>query len=321
MVKSAEIGGMRLRMASGARGHFRIWWPLAAMLAFAGCATGPKPEDVAVTAPRVSTEQTLAAAEADVDARRYQLAYQRLSRLDSAGRETPQAKFLSGEVLLGLGNAKEALGMFQAIQADPAYGARAYQGMGLSLVALNDFTTAKEPLDRAIAEDPNLWRAWLALGRVHDSKKDWQASEAAYKTALSVQPDSAVILNNMGMSLMLQHRYDDAAQDFQQALSADPTMEMARSNLRIALAWQGKYQEALVGLQGAGRADDLNNVGYVAMLRGDENAAQQYFAQALEISPTYHEDAARNLETLKLLAKSRAASLAGTPAETPPPAN
>jgi Flp pilus assembly protein TadD len=294
---------------------------LAMVLAMAGCAGAPEPKEVAVTPPPVSAEQLLTQAEADLEARRFQLAYQRLTRLDQAALEAPRAKYVAGEVLLGLGSQKEALAQFQALQGDETYRARAYQGMGLSLVALGDFNVAKPQLERAVGEDPSLWRSWMALGHVHDSNRNWTEAAAAYQRALAAKPDSAIVINNMGMSMMLQHRYPEAVAEFQRALKADPAMETARTNLRIALAWQGKYDEALLGAERASRADALNNVGYVAMLRGDQLAAQRYFSQALETSPTYHERAARNLETLKLLAKSKASGQADSTPGIPLPPN
>jgi len=309
-----------LRPAGGARRPWsQVGWLLAMLLTAAGCGTmGPDAKEVAVAAPAVSSEQLLTAAEADIEARRFQLAYQRLTRLDQASLETPRAKLVLGEVFLGLSSPKEALTLFEAIQTDETYRARAYQGMGLSLMALGDLNTAKPQFDRAVAADPNLWRSWMALGRVHDSNKNWPEAQAAYEKALAAQPGSPIVVNNMGMSLMLQHRYAEAAEDFQHALTTDPTMAMTRANLRIALAWQGKYDEALVGAEAGGRADALNNVGYVAMLRGDQEAAQKYFSQALENSPTYHERAGRNLETLKLLAKSKTASQANSATNSAP---
>ena len=297
----------------------QLWGLFALAMVATGCgSTGNDLKDVAVTTPTVSSDELLAAAETDIAARRFQLAYQRLTRLDQAGLATPRAKLVSAEVLLGLSSPKEALAQFQTIQSDEVYRARAYQGMGLSLMALGDLTAAQPQLDRAVADDPNLWRSWMALGRIDDANKNWAASEAAYQKASALQPDSPIIVNNIGMSQMLQHRYEEAAETFQRALAIDPSMEMTRANLRIALAWQGRYDEALMGAQIGSRADALNNVGYVAMLRGDQLAAQKYFSQALESSPTYHEHAARNMETLKLLAKSKAAAQTGTLPETPP---
>src|SRR5262245_45222266 len=145
------------------------WCLLAVLLAAAGCAApAPDTKDVAVSQPTVSSDQLLASAEADIEMRRFQLAYQSLARMDQAALETSRARLAAGEALLGLGEPKQALADFQAIQSDEAYRARAYQGMGLSLMALGDFTTAKDQLDRAVAADPKLWRSWMALGRVYD---------------------------------------------------------------------------------------------------------------------------------------------------------
>jgi Flp pilus assembly protein TadD len=307
--------------SSGRRSRRRLphWYLSVLLLVAAGCSgTGSDVKQVTVPTPAVSGEALLTAAEADIEARRFQLAYQRLARLDPAILATPRAQLASGEVLLGLGESKQALAQFQIVQSDEAYRARAYQGMALSLMALDDFSAAKTQLDRAVAADPDLWRSWMALGRVYDGSKNWAEAESAYAKALAAQPESPIVVNNIGMSLMMQHRYPEAAEAFKRALAADPTMEMTRTNLRIALAWQGQYDEALVGTRAVGRADALNNVGYVAMLRGDSQTAQKYFSQALELSPTYHERAARNLETLRLLLKSRAPDQMGQATGAPP---
>jgi Tfp pilus assembly protein PilF len=307
--------------SSGRRSRRRLphWCLLVLLLAAAGCSgTGSDVKQVTAPTPAVSSEALLTAAEADIEARRFQLAYQRLARLDPAMLATPRAQLASGEMLLGLGEPKQALAQFQAVQSDEAYRARAYQGMALSLMALDDFSTAKPQLERAVAADPDLWRSWMALGRVYDASKSWTEAKSAYAKALAAQPESPIVVNNIGMSLMMQHRYPEAAEAFERALAADPTMEMTRTNLRIALAWQGQYDEALVGTRASGRADALNNVGYVAMLRGDNQTAQKYFSQALELSPTYHERAARNLETLKLYMKSRAPDQMGQAVGAPP---
>lgn len=278
------------------------------LMGLSGCAGSQKPAEVneaALRSAAQSQEMTLAATEADLAARRYQLAFQRLARLNKATMETTRARYAMAETLLGLDRPREALMRFEALQADPAYQTRALQGMGLAHLAIGDAGQAASELDRAVAADPSLWRAWAGLGRAHDQRKDWAAAAAAYDRGLEASPGSPVILNNQGMSLLLQHRYAEAAAAFETAIAHDPTLETARANLRIALAWQGRYDEALVGLQPEERANSLNNIGFVAMLRGDHRSAQRYFAQAMEVSPTYHQGAAANLEALKLLATSK----------------
>jgi Flp pilus assembly protein TadD len=294
----------------------------AAALALAGCAGTATTPDTAKVAPVQAqpADKLLADAEGDIAVRRFQLAQQRLARLDGPAAGTPRAQFAAAEVLLGLERPKEALAKYQALQSDPTYGARAWQGMGLSLMALNDVTAAQLPLQKAVAMDSKLWRAWMALGRAYDQERRWTDAQDAYDKALAANPDAAMVLNNIGMSQLLQHRYAEAAGTFQRALDADPGLDIARANLRIALAWQGRYDEALVGADSSGRSDTLNNIGYIAMLRGDYQAAQKYLAQAMDGSPTYHVQAAGNLDMLRLLVKSQAAKAEQGATSTPPPA-
>lgn len=309
--RPAERRTIRPRLSAGL---------LAALIAVSGCAApAPQVNEAALQASAQSQEALLTAAEADIAARRFQLASQRLARLDAAMGQTPRVQYAMAEVLLGLDRPHEALARYQAVEADPAHQNLARQGIGLSLLAMGDVAQATTQLEQAVAADPKLWRAWAGLGRAQDEQKNWAGAAAAYDGALAANPGSAVILNNKGMSLVLQHRYAEAASAFEAALASDPTMETARSNLRIALAWQDRYDEALAGLQSAERADALNNIGYVAMLRGQYPQAQRFFTQAMESSPTYHHGAAKNLEALKLLAKSKNTAAMQQTADTPTP--
>jgi Flp pilus assembly protein TadD len=291
------------------------------LMSLGGCAGSPPVEvnEAALRSAAQSQETILAAAETDLAARRYRLAFQRLARLNQSTMETTRARYAMAEVLLGLDRPHEALTRFEALQADPAFQTRAWQGMGLAQLAIDNAGEAVIQLDRVVAADAGLWRAWAALGRAHDQQKDWTAAAAAYDRGLEASPGSPVILNNQGMSLLLQHRYGEAAAAFEQAIAHEPALETARANLRIALAWQGRYEEALVGLQPQERANSLNNIGFVAMLRDDHRAAQRFFAQAMEVSAVYHQGAAANLEALKLVASSKTAQIAPQTADTPVP--
>jgi Flp pilus assembly protein TadD len=278
----------------------------AVLVTLAGCGTTQPPAETAVrpTAAQ-SQEAILTAVEADIDARRFQLAQQRLAGLNAETVATARARYAVAEVLLGLDRPKDALKEFEAVQTDEAFHARAWQGMGQALLAMGNTTAAISQLNSALEADPSLWRSWAALGRAYDIEKRWSEAAAAYDKGLAVCPNPALIVNNIGMSLLLQKQYAQAAAEFEKAMVQDPTLEAAKSNLRIALAWQGLYDQALAGLQQPERPDALNNVGYVAMLRGDYKEAQQYFSQALESSPTYHNSAAMNLEALRTLVKSK----------------
>ena len=289
----------------GCRKLRRFGLMAAVLVTLAACGTTQPPAEPAVRPSAESQESILSAAEADIDARRFQLAQQRLGGLNAETAATARARYAMAEVLLGLDMPKEALKEFESVQTDETFRARAWQGMGQALLTMGSTTAAISQLNSALEADPSLWRSWAALGRAYDSEKRWSEAAAAYEKGLAASPNPALIVNNIGMSLLLQKQYAEAAAQFEKAMAQDPTLEAAKSNLRIALAWQGLYDQALAGLQQGERPDALNNVGYVAMLRGDYKDAQRFFSQALESSPTYHSAAAMNLEALRTLVKSK----------------
>jgi len=159
---------------------------------------------------------------------------------------------------------------------------------------------ARVVLVALLEERPDLWRAWNAIGFLHDRSGDWSEAETAYRAALEAAPPDAApsILNNLGVSAMAQGRYDEAAGYLRQALAADAGLEVSRANLRLVLGMQGRYAEAMAGLALGETPAVLNNLGYVAMMQGDLARAEAYFQRALEASPSYYETAAGNLALL-----------------------
>ncbi len=114
----------------------------------------------------------------------------------------------------------------------------------------------------------------------------------------------------------MQRRLEEAVTDFNRALRIDPEFEVARENLRLALAWQGKYVHAMAGAPDTDMARILNNVGFIALMRGDYGNAEAYLLRAMEVDPRYNAPAARNLTYLKQVRE-----LAEAEAESEPVAN
>lgn len=284
---------------------FRTWRRLGAILlltaAFAaGCAgTG---EELRPGAQAPSPAQNAAAARAGMQALE-------AGRLDAAAalserllRQEPgnaEAGLLAAEVRLAQGALPEAEAAFARLTgaAAPDIAARALQGQGLALAAAGD-PAAQAVLQRAVQRDARLWRAWNALGYLHDLQRAWTLAARSYEMALAAAPRAAEVLNNRGYSRLLQGRHGEARADFSAALAADPMLRAARENLRLALAWEGRYDEALLGAGPAARPQVLNNVGFVALLRGDYERAERLFLQAMETDPAYNDAVARNLARL-----------------------
>lgn len=213
---------------------------------------------------------------------------------DSAG-----AKLGLAESLLGMGALKPAYAAFTALAEMSEVGVLARQGQGITLLLLGQQEQAQAILLDVVKESPAAWRAWNALGRAYDMSENWGLSVHAYNMALQSKPNTSMVLNNLGMSLLSQGRYGESEKQFRDALTAQPDFEVARNNLRFAVAMQGRYRDAFVGVARSDMPTVLNNVGYAALLRGEKERAEAYFQRAIETSPHFFELAYNNLQRAK----------------------
>lgn len=281
----------------------RTFLVIAAMASLSACAGGP-PETMSPAAPPPSAEALswqIQAAERALEDGSTDEAGQMFARILASAPDDPRALLGVGELKLALGEPREAGRLFDQLTGNPEVAARAEQGRGLALLQTDRRDSALESLTKAVELDPSLWRAWNAIGHLHDRAGRWVEARAAYEQALAASPFRAGILNNMGFSLVLQRQWGEAAELLSQAVHLKPDFELARNNLRLALAWQGRYVEALSGVQRDKMAIALNNVGYAAMMRGDLAAAEGYLLRAIETSPAFFEPAALNLLQLDSL--------------------
>jgi Flp pilus assembly protein TadD len=268
----------------------------------AGCETHPPPDTTSLSELSADAAHVnIAEAEDDLASGRLLQARDKFARLVAGDQTNLRARVGLGETLLAAGDAKDAVQVLKAVPADSPYGARALQAEGLALMAAGRADAARELLLLAVKADPNAWRAWNGLGRYYDSQGQWDQAAEAYRHAEAAAPGEAIVLNNAGMSLLMQKRYAEAADTFRAALRLDPGLGAARSNLRLALAWQGQYAKAASDPSPAEAPDVFNNVGYVAMMRGDYDVAESYLLRATEASPTYNKRAWDNIRLLESL--------------------
>lgn len=226
-------------------------------------------------------------------------AYRYYGKILSADKNNLRAKFGIGETLLAMGKAGAAVDVFRSIETDDEFRARSLQGKGIALLMSGDRETGHGALRQAVSEDSALWRAWNALGQYYDTDRKWDEARECYDNALAANGDRATFYNNIGVSMLLQGRYEEAEQEFLIALKLSPSNEITCLNLRLSLAWQGKYIEAMSGVNRSEIAETLNNIGYIALLREDYASAQIYLTRALEESPDFLDAAWRNIQFLE----------------------
>lgn len=272
------------------------------VVALGGCAAGERRVVSELPSRQeavVATDRLFEVASQLLQEERYREATRVYTQLVELQPDNSAAKLGLAETYLASGGIKPALAAFTDLSGVSEVKIAAMQGQGLSLILLGQLERGEELLRNVVALEPSSWRAWNALGRCYDSKKEWAKAAHAYDMALKVRPDAYAVHNNVGVSLLAQKRHSEAEAKFIDALALKPNFETARNNLRFAIAMQGRYREAFAGAGRQDLPDILNNVGYAAMLRGENDRAQAYFARALEASPHFFEVAHQNLQRAK----------------------
>ena len=248
------------------------------------------------SAPKSVSDQSVSDVQQAIGEERYVDAGNLLNHLLAAGAQDPRIAILVGDLNLARSNYSEALSSFTTLEGDTTVGAQAFQGAGIALSCLGRSNEARVALEKAVAGDPSLWRAWNALGTEYDKQRDWGRAQAAYDHALAGSNAAAIVLNNRGFSLLLQKRPEEASTDFVQALQKKPDLASARTNLRLALAMRGDYSHAIAGESVDGQAALLNNAGVAAMVHGDYSQAEKLFGQAIQAKGEYYARAEGNLQ-------------------------
>ena len=228
-----------------------------------------------------------------------------------AGVKDPRLSLLGGDLNLARKRYNVALTSYRMAEASIETHAQSLQGQGLALALLGRSAEALATLKRAVAQDPDAWRAWNALGAEHDARGDWAAAEAAYAQAMTRSAGAPQVLNNRGYSRLLQRRRDEAVADLVAALQKKPDLAEARTNLRLALAMGGDYERAVSGASMDDRAALFNNAGFAAGMRGDYVKAEELLNQALKVKTEYYARASENLKIVRALAAQDRSEPAG----------
>lgn len=217
------------------------------------------------------------------------------------------------------GDAAGAEVEYMALINIPEVRSRALEGLGLARLRHGDRRGALEPLLTATDEDRRAWRAWLGLAQLRDLDHAWNEADAAYAGALEASDKPQLVYNNHGISMLARGEFGKSVALFRKALQLDQGFEQARINLELANARvDGAYATAAADPDVRSEARRLNNIGYVAMLKGDLGRAEANFERALEVSPSFYLIAYRNLQVVKSLQLAAGAGTSPGPASVRP---
>jgi tetratricopeptide (TPR) repeat protein len=197
--------------------------------------------------------------------------------------------------------------------------------LGRALEARGESDRATAAYLEAVKQDPGRADACARLGVLCDRQAKFTDSQEWYRKALNLRAGDPDLYCNMGYSLYLQRRWDEAAMNLRQALALQPGHRRAHNDLGLVLAHTGKQREALEEFHqgGCDEADAHVNVAFALTLERHWSDAQAHYQCALAADPS-SAAATRGLRELNALVARASAGRehpAGmTPAPSPPAA-
>ncbi|MGI9288333.1 MAG: tetratricopeptide repeat protein [Pseudomonadales bacterium] len=173
---------------------------------------------------------------------------------------------------------------------------------------LEEIALSQGEVSTIFYDERSPYRSYNGLGIVLDLQKSYREAVAFYRTAALIKPDQAYIANNIGYSFYLSDFWDEAELNYKNALKIDSSYQQANRNLALLHVRRAEYSEALATMWSLlDTSAAYNTVGYLCMLVGQFDVAEQYLLKAIDSSPSYYDLAFQNLQKNQTLQKSNMA--------------
>lgn len=164
-----------------------------------------------------------------------------LRRADAEGRDLPLAL---AETYVAKGAYEAATPILRRLAANEPQSHKVHilwatvlRERGLLAQSANEF-------QRALALAPNAAEAHAGLGVLYDLLRRPRDAEHQHRLATRLAPERAAYWNNLGFSLLVGQKTDEAVQALERSLALDPGLAIAYNNLGFAYAESGDYDRA-----------------------------------------------------------------------------
>ena len=238
MIFKEAFQGARRHVGGGAARKLALLAMTALPLCLAGCKSLSM-SDMTASIGKPDTEVP----SAPEDVRRYTQAWEK--RYDSRpnDKETVLA-FARG--LRAQGQFDQAVAVLQKLALKNPDDLEILGGYGKALADAGRLQEAAEVLKQSHRPEKPNWSILSAQGSVADQLGDHAAAQAFYRESLNINPGEPAVLSNLGLSLALTKRLDQAEEALRLAAAHPKADARVRQNLALVLALQGKFTEAEV---------------------------------------------------------------------------
>jgi len=183
----------------------------------------------------------------------------------------------------------------------------AHEALGLVHLEEKQYTQAVEEFRQVLAQEPNRAKTRYLLGVTHLAAGRPRDAITALEAAAVQDPKSAATCCALGQAYLDLKDFARAVTWLKKGQGLAPHHQKINQHLGMALAALKRYPEALEAFLKAGdEAQAYNNIGVYYFMEGRFEEAAKCFQRALELRPTFYQEAKTNLHrALEKLQQSR----------------
>jgi tetratricopeptide (TPR) repeat protein len=148
-----------------------------------------------------------------IETGRYNLGLFIFDELSKKYPDDPENFFMKGEIYMRTKNFADAIREFESglkIKRDKVI----FLKLGICYFKLNAVDDAERALKEVLAEDSNMWEAYLNLGLIYKRKGEFEKAEEMYKKALSFGKKPQILYNLANLYETMSSYYQMSTQKF-----------------------------------------------------------------------------------------------------------
>jgi tetratricopeptide (TPR) repeat protein len=219
------------------------------------------------------------------------------SKILSQNPERHDIRYKLGVALLLTGKLEEAKKELAEVLLHKMDMLEAHEALGVVYLQENNLTAAQQEFRSVLAVDPKRFQSRYLLGEVNLRAGQYSQALTEFKSAQELAPHSARIMSDLGWTYFKLNNYDQGLQWLNKAKALNPQNKKVNLRIGMVLAAQKKFPEALEAFRKAGdEAQAFNNIGVHYYLEHRYAEAARCFQKALEVRPTFYQEAKVNLE-------------------------
>ncbi len=174
---------------------------------------------------------------------------------------------------------------------------QAHEAMGLVFLQEKNYPQAIEEFQTVLGQEPQRVNSLHLLGVAYLESGQPGKAVVQLKRVLVVDPRHVSSIPPLGQAYIDLKDYRQAIACLQQGLTLDPKNQKLNYQMGMALAADKRYNEALDAFMKAGdEAQAYNNIGVHYFVAGQYEEAAKCFQRAIELRPSYYEEAKTNLQ-------------------------